>query len=163
MHMIGRFSSPFFAVLLAFGCSSSSSNGTTTSPATAFVGTWSRAGTVTTTCPGQAPSDAAFTGTLTITAGADANSIVGTESVHGCSTTYLVSGSVATAAAAQKCTFTNPKGGQSTSTNTSHTLTLSADGKTLSEASTGNVVVGEADGGAGVTCTVTSSGAFTKQ
>jgi hypothetical protein len=157
--------SPILYTALAAACSSSTAADSTpnNAAADAFVGTWARAGTVTTVCPGQSPTDTAFTGTLGIALGSATGSIVGTDSVNGCVADYTASGSVATARSGQTCTFTNARGGQSTLTNDTHTLTLSADGKTIAEASTGGVVIESPDGGKTTTCTSSSSGTFTKQ
>jgi hypothetical protein len=150
-------------VTMLAGCSSSS--GATTAPQPAaqpFVGTWARTGTSTTSCPGAQTTSADITGTLTIALGATGDTFVGTESVHNCTTSYTVSGNVATAAAGQSCSYANPKGLPTTSTASSHTLTLGADGKTLTLSTSGSLVIGGPDGGASTTCTTTAQGTFTK-
>jgi hypothetical protein len=143
---------------LIAGCSSSASDATPD-----FVGTWARTGTVTTMCAGQAATDNPITGNLVIALGTGADSLVTTDSVNSCMTTYTVSGRVASAMPGQMCMSTNARGGQNTLTNQSHRLTLSDDGKTITEAGMGSVVVVPAGGGASVTCTSTSHGTFTKQ
>ena len=148
--------------LFGVACSTSS----TTSgppPAQAFVGTWARSGTVTTACTGQAATQSVLTGTLDIAQGADGNTIIGTDSVNHCATSYSVSANVATATPGQTCTFTNAKGGQSTSTQGTHTLTLSSDGKTMTTSNSGTVKVGPPDGGVALDGTTQTDGTFTKQ
>jgi hypothetical protein len=107
------------------------------------------------------PDPTAITGTLTITSGSSAGTIsaLGTE---GCTTTYSVSGNVATAApAGQTCTVTNNAGGQGVRTNQSHTLTLSSDGASIAEAGTATIVRTDAMGKMTM-CTSSSQGTFTK-
>jgi hypothetical protein len=148
--------------LFLMACSTSSST-SAPPPAQAFVGTWARSGTTTTSCTGQAATQSALTGTLDIVQGADGNSIVSTDSVNSCVTNYSVSANVATATPGQTCTFPNAKGGQSTTTQGTHTLTLSSDGKSMVTSNASSVKVGAPDGGAELDCTTQTDGTFTKQ
>jgi len=148
-------------ITLAVGCSSS---GGDNSSAEAFVGTWARSGMVTTMCSGAAmATQTDITGTLVITLGSGDGAIVGTDSVNACVTHYSVSGKVASAAAGQTCMFMNARGGQSTSTGQTHTLTLSSDGKTISEAGMAMVMAAGPGGANVLNCTSSSAGTFTKQ
>jgi hypothetical protein len=127
------------------------------SGAAAFVGTWARSGSQTVTCPGGVTTNA-ITGDLVITEGTTAGTIVGTQP-DGCVTTYSVSGNVASAAAGQSCNTTTEAGVAETSTVVSHTLTLSADGSTLT--SVGDETL---DKTATMTmCTTVGMGTYTKE
>ncbi len=124
--------------------------------AAAFVGTWSRSGMQTVTCPaGTTMSN--IMGDIVVALGSASNAVVVTQP-DGCMTTYSVSGNVATATAGQSCNITTEAGIAETITVTSHTLTLSADGKTLM--SQGSDTIDKTT--TGVTCTGMSSGTFTK-
>jgi hypothetical protein len=149
--------------LVLVGCSSSSSSGTAPAAAQPFVGTWARSGTSTSSCPGQQPTSSDITGTLTIALGATGDTFNATESIHSCVSSYTVAGNVATEGAGQACNFLGPKGQQETSSANNHTLTLSADGKSLALSSTGTLVIGGLDGGPSTTCSTTAQGTFTKQ
>jgi hypothetical protein len=128
--------------------------------APAFVGTWARSGNEALTC-GPHELDASLDGNLVIALGTAASSIVATQP-GGCTTTYTVSGNVASAAAGQSCSVTTEAGIQSVATIITHTLTVSADGSTLAEASSASDVETFADGGV-ENCTLTTSGSFAKQ
>jgi hypothetical protein len=126
--------------------------------AAAFVGTWTRAGTATLTCPTGNPTTSSLTGNLVIALGSPTTTILGT-APDGCVTNYSVSGNVATAMVGEAYNETTEAGVAETITVVSHTLTLSADGETLT--STGSSII---DKTATMTmCTQTSSGTFAKQ
>jgi hypothetical protein len=127
------------------------------SGAAAFVGTWARSGSQTVTCPGGTTTNA-ITGNLVITAGTTAATITATQP-DGCATTYSVSGNVASASAGQTCNTTTEGGVAELTTVVSHTLTLSADGSTLT--SVGNETL---DKTATMTmCTTMGMGTYTKE
>jgi hypothetical protein len=127
------------------------------SSASAFIGTWARSGTQTVTCGTAAPTTSTLTGDLTIAAGSNPASIVGTIP-DGCVTTYTVAGMVATATPGEMCSITTEGGVAETTTVVSHTLTLSADGMTLTSVSNSTL-----DKTATMTmCTSASTGTFTK-
>lgn len=127
------------------------------SGAAAFVGTWARSGSQTVTCPGGTTTNA-ITGNLVIAAGTMAGTIAATQP-DGCATTYSVSGNVASAAAGQTCNTTTEAGVAEVTTVVSHTLTLSADGSTLT--SVGNEIL---DKTATMTmCTTMGMGTYTKE
>jgi hypothetical protein len=128
--------------------------------AAAFVGTWARSGEFAITCPGKPESDEAITGDLLIALGGGSDSIVATQP-DGCTLTYVVSGSVASAAAGQPCNSTIEGGTGSITTTVTHTLTLSSDGSSLAEASSDTVAFSLGDGGS-LDCTATSTGTFTR-
>ena len=128
------------------------------SGAAAFVGTWARTGTQTVTCPTGNPTTNMITGNLVITLGSASDSISGKQP-NGCVTNYTVSGNVATAAAGQSCNVTTEAGIAETDTEATHTLTLSADGTTLTSMSSGTL-----DKTATMTtCTTMASGTYMKQ
>jgi hypothetical protein len=119
-----------------------------------FIGTWTRSGTYTVTCPDGGVSTSALTGDLVIVEGVNDDALVATQP-DGCQTDYTVSGLVATATPGDTCTLPNTGYIQ---TNNTHTLTLtSAGASTLTEASTGTLNQN------GPICTETGSGTFTKQ
>jgi hypothetical protein len=74
-------------------------------------------------------------------------------------TSYSITGNVATATAGQSCNITTEAGIAETITVTSRTLTLSADGRTLT--SQGSDTIDKT--ATGVVCTGMSSGTFAKQ
>ncbi len=123
----------------------------------AFVGTWSRSGTQTVTCPGGATTSN-VAGQVVVALGSGVNTLVLTQP-DGCMTNYSVSGNVATATPGQACNITTEAGIAETITVTSRTLTLAADGKTLM--SEGSDTIDKT--ASGVTCTGVSSATFTKQ
>jgi hypothetical protein len=125
--------------------------------AAAFVGTWSRSGTETLTCPTGTPTTSMIKGDLVITLGATDGTIIGT-TADGCMTTFTVSGNVATASPGQTCNTTTDAGVAETITVNSRTLTLSADGNSVDVM--GNESVDKT--ASGVTCTRTGSGTYTK-
>lgn len=126
--------------------------------AAAFVGTWTRSGTQTVTCPGSPAMTTNLGGNLVIAAGSSSDTIVGTPP-NGCMTTYTVSGNVASAMAGDTCSLTTEAGIAETITTHSHTLTLSADGQSLTTAENATI-----DKTATMTmCTAVASGTFTKQ
>jgi hypothetical protein len=100
----------------------------------AFVGTWSRSGTQTLTCP-TGTTMVTLKGNLVIALGSSSDTIVVTQP-DGCMTTFTVSGNTATAMAGQSCTTTTDAGVTTDATVTTHTLTLSADGSTIMSQST---------------------------
>jgi hypothetical protein len=158
------------ALAAAIGCSSSSTSSGGTGTGTdaggggggggtiqdAFVGTWTRAGSVTIMCGNQAPMMSTLSGNLVLAAGSAANTLVGTQP-DGCMTTYTISGNTASESPNQKCMTT-----QGTTSNSSHTLTLSGDKKTLAETSQGLILESDPDGGM-MSCDLESMGTFTKQ
>jgi hypothetical protein len=138
------------------GVWSTADGGSAAGGAPAFVGTWARTGTQTISCPTGGPKTNMLMGNLVIVLGSAAGSIVGTQP-NGCVTNYAVSGDVATAAAGQTCSASTDAG-METVTVVSHTLTLSADGLTLT--SMGKETI---DKTATMTmCMSMSSGVYTK-
>jgi hypothetical protein len=125
--------------------------------AAAFVGTWSRSGMQTVTCPGGTTMSN-IAGQVVITLGSGSNTIVVAQP-DGCMTTYSVTGDVATATPGQSCNVTTEAGIAETITVTSHTLTLAANGQTLT--SQGSDTIDRT--ATGVMCTGMSSATFTKQ
>lgn len=140
----------------ADGGTSVADGGASVGPAS-FVGMWARSGTQTVTCPTGSPTMTTVGGNLNITLGTTSNTIVGTQP-DGCAVTYTVSGDTATAAAGQTCNVTLDGGAHETITVTSHTLTLSADGTTLTSMSSSSID----KLATGTTCTAMASGTFTK-
>ncbi len=126
----------------------------------AFVGTWSRSGTETLTCLTTHITEIPFSGDLVIALGTTAGTIVATQP-DGCVENYTVSGNVATTTAGQSCQATTEAGVASVSTIVTHTLTVSADGSTLTEAGSDNVAITFPDGGT-ESCTAASTGSFPK-
>lgn len=99
--------------------------------APSMLGNWIyAAGTTTRTCPGQSPTDAAPEGGLSIAAGQNGELIV----TEACPLRFTKSGRVATVVAGQSCSGSDGAGGQITFSKFNWTLTLSADGKSLTEA-----------------------------
>jgi hypothetical protein len=122
-----------------------------------FIGTWARSGTQTVTCGTAAPTTSMLTGDLTITAGSNPASIVAT-APDGCATSYTVVGMVATATPGESCNVTGEAGVAETVSVVMHTLTLSADGTTITSVGSSDI-----DKTATMTmCTATSMGTFTK-
>jgi hypothetical protein len=137
---------------------SMSDGGSVASGAGAFVGTWVRSGTQTVTCPTGAPTTSMITGNLVIALGSTTGAVTGTQP-DGCVTNYVVSGNVATAAPGQACNVTTEAGIAETDTVIAHTLTMSADGMTLTSMSSETI-----DKTATMTmCSAMSSGTYTKQ
>jgi hypothetical protein len=125
--------------------------------AAAFVGTWARSGSQTVTCPGGVTINA-ISGDLLITPGTTVGTIVGMQP-DDCLTTYSVSGNVASAAIGQVCNTTTEAGVAETTTVVTHTLTLSADGSTLTSVGDGTL-----DKTATMTmCTTMGMGTYTKE
>ncbi len=148
-------------VALICACSSSGSAPSVTG-VQAFVGTWVRSGTIVITCPGQPATTDLLTGNLTIAVSpAGSTSLIAAMQPNGCVTDYTVSGNVATEVAGQSCSTTNDAGLQTVLTNRTHTLTLSADGHTITESGQG--VLAETENGAIINCPDESSGTFAKQ
>jgi hypothetical protein len=148
------------ASLVLLGCSTSTSGAPSgSSDADAFVGTWARSGMTTLTCPGGTPAVTAVTGNLVITLGSTSGTIVST-SPEGCMGFFTVSGNLATAMTFVPCTIAGDATFDGVLTGTSHTLTLSSSGESLTEAFTGTLVKGS--GGTMETCNETATGTFTK-
>ena len=131
------------------GCSSSGSS------AADFVGTWQIVqGTGTENCGGTV-SAIPQTGSITIAAGTVPNTVVTTD-VDGCTNTFTVSGTSATASN-QRCTATSVTGVTIVQT-TNLVLTLSGSAMTRSESQT----LLESKNGQSVTCTVTATDTLTQ-
>jgi hypothetical protein len=156
--------------LVAAGCaSSSSSSGTDATGASAFIGTWNASGTNVVTCFDQATVTQDLTGTLAITAGPSSDTITASYP-DGCQLTFTVAGNVATIAPRSMiCQGAIDMGTIPTSEESiSHSLTLSADGHSLSEV--GNETVTEtlpptdasADASVVTECSWVTNGLYTK-
>jgi hypothetical protein len=140
------------------GVSDAGSNGDAASGPEAFVGTWARSGTETITCPTGNPNQVAITGNLVIALGSASNTITGT-TPDGCQTSYTVSGAVASATPNQTCNITTEAGVAEVLTVSSRTFNLSADGQTITAQGNGTLDKTATS----TTCTITSSGTYTKQ
>jgi hypothetical protein len=151
-----------FAAMTALVCACSSTTSSPPAPslASAFVGSWARSGTLTVTCPTGAPIITTLGNDLVITLGSTTGTIVAT-TPDGCMDSFTVSGTVATEGGGQTCTTMNDAGVTEDFMQTTHTLTLSADEQSLTEAAAGTVVRTVA--GKAATCMETSTGTFTKQ
>src|SRR5579859_3788734 len=143
-------------------CSTSSGGGGTGGPsAQAFAGTWARAVSFSLTCNGSTTTSQ-LGGNVTIVVNAGGNTIAAT-APNGCVANYTIVGSVASEQPGETCTQSTGDAGASLAvTESTHTLTLSADGKTLAESGSGTAVQTLADGTTNQ-CTDSSSGTFTKQ
>ncbi len=129
--------------LVAAGCASSSSpSNSDATGASAFIGTWNAGGSNVVTCFDQATVTQDLTGTLDITAGPSSDTVTASYP-DGCQLTFTVTGNVATIAPRSMiCQGAIEMGTIPTSEQSvSHSLTLSADGRTLSES--GNETVTE--------------------
>jgi hypothetical protein len=119
-----------------------------------MLGSWLySAGTTTRTCPGEAPTDAAPEGGLSIAAGQNGELVV----TEACPLRFTVSGNVATVVSGQSCSGADGAGGQITFSKLNWTLTLSADGKSLAEALDADETLSPA-GGPARTCRYTETG-----
>jgi hypothetical protein len=99
-----------------------------------MLGTWLYAsGKTTRVCPGEAGTDAPPEGAIVVNAGASDGELV-VDEPGACSLHFTRAGDVATIAAGQSCSGADGAGGTITFTNMTWTLTLSADGMTLTEA-----------------------------
>jgi hypothetical protein len=112
------------------------------------------------TCPGKT-TDVSLLGVSVIVLGSASGTLVETLP-GGCVLDYTVSGNVASASPGQPCSTTTEAGIPAVVTTTTHTLTLSADGDTLTEAASDGVAFSLGDGGT-EDCTQQSSGSFTKE
>jgi hypothetical protein len=151
--------------LLSFGgaaCSTTSGGGGVSGPAPqAFVGTWARAVTLSLTCSGTT-TQVQLGGNVTIAVNPGGTTIAAT-APNGCVANYTIVGSVASEQPGETCTGSFGDAGATLAvTDSTHTLTLSADGKTLAESGNGTAVKTLADGTTDQ-CTDTSTGTFTKQ
>lgn len=139
------------------GSSSGSGTGTAGSGASAnqgILGNWIyAAGTTTRVCPGEAPSVAPPLGGINIAA-AGAGEVTVTEA---CALRFKLAGNVATIVAGQGCSGADGNGGQIAFAKMEWTLTLSGDGRTLSEALSADQVLTPANGPAR-TCRYTEDG-----
>lgn len=94
-------------------------------------GQWTYAsGKTTRTCPGQAPTDAPPEGGMSIAPGTKGELVV----TEACPLRFTLKGRVATIVADQTCSGPDGAGGQIRFENMKWTLTMSPDGKTLTEA-----------------------------
>jgi hypothetical protein len=119
-----------------------------------MVGDWNYAGgTTTRTCPGQAPTPAPPEGGMSIAAGAKGELVV----TEACPLRFKLAGRVATIVAGQTCAGPDGAGGQIKFENMKWKLTLSADGKTLTEDLAADEIYLPAKG-ASRTCRYTESG-----
>jgi len=124
-----------------------------------FVGTWrTTSGTITTICPGYAPTTDPFTGTLTWSAGVSSDLVM--TDLNGCVTQADVAGATATGVPGQTCTTPDGAGGVYTVSLTGYTFVVSPDGHTATENSSGTLTyVGQ---GVSVVCSVNTTGAYQK-
>jgi len=124
-----------------------------------FVGTWrATSGTITTICPGYAPTTEPFTGTLTWSAGVSSDLVMADAS--GCVTQADVAGATATGLPGQTCSSSDGAGGVYTASLTGYTFVVSPDGHTATENSSGTLTfVGQ---GISVVCSVNTAGAYQK-
>jgi hypothetical protein len=137
--------------------------------AQAFVGTWKAGGTNIVSCFDQATVTQDLTGSLAITNGPSSDTITASYP-DGCQLTFTVSGNVAMIAPRSMiCQGALEMGTIPTSEESiSHSLTLSADGNTLSES--GNETVTEslpptdasADADVVIACNWVTNGVYTK-
>jgi hypothetical protein len=159
------------APLLGGGCASSSSTSDSSGAmgASAFVGTWKAGGTNIVSCFSEATITQDITGSLAITAGPSSDTI-NVAYPDGCQLVFTVEGNVAMVAPrSMTCQGSIEMGTIPTSEESiSHSLTLSADGHTLSES--GNETVTEtlpptdasADANVILECNWVTNGLYTK-
>lgn len=123
-----------------------------------FVGTWrATAGTVTTVCPGYAPSTDPVTNGVTWSLGVSSDLVAtGTD----CATMANVAGSTATGAPGLVCSSAVGDGVVATLTLTSYTFVISPDGHTATENESGGVTF-VADG-ATIPCTFNQTASYQK-
>jgi hypothetical protein len=113
---------------------------------TGMLGNWLYAtGKTTRVCPGEAGTDAPPEGEIVVNAGASDGELV-VDEPGACSLHFTRSGDVATIAPGQACAGADGAGGTITFSNMTWTLTLSADGKTLTEALTADETLAPAQG-----------------
>jgi hypothetical protein len=122
-----------------------------------FFGDWTyRSGTTTRACPGERPTDAPPEGEIVISAGRAEGELTVTEP-GACALRFTLSGHVATAVAGQACAGGDGGGGRIIFTKMIWTLTLSSDGRTLSESLAAKEELAPAHGPAR-TCAYTEAG-----
>lgn len=127
----------------------------------AFIGTWQYgAGSTTTlTCTGTAPRVSNNTGTFQLAAGTESDIIEVPDAGDTCAPTkFNISGSTATVVPGQSCT-TMDAGRTTVASLSSYTLTLGADGKSLTLTANGSATV---TGTTSVTCTISLMANATK-
>lgn len=108
-----------------------------------MLGDWVyAAGTTTRTCPGEVPSVAGPLGGIHVAAG-NAGEVIVSEA---CSLRFVLAGNVATVVSGQECAGSDGAGGQIAFSKLSWTLTLSNDGKTLSESLAADQILTPANG-----------------
>ncbi len=121
-----------------------------------MLGTWLYAsGKTTRVCPGEAGTDSPPEGAIVVNAGASDGELV-VDEPGACSLHFTRAGAVATIATGQSCSGADGAGGTITFTNMTWTLTLSADGETLTEALSADETLAPAQG-APRTCKFTES------
>jgi hypothetical protein len=119
-----------------------------------LLGDWLYAsGTTTRACPGEEPSPAPPLGGIHVAAG-DAGELIVSEA---CALRFKLAGDVATIVDGQECAGSDGAGGQIAFSKMSWTLTLSSDGKTLSEALSADQILTPSNGPAR-TCRYTEEG-----
>lgn len=119
-----------------------------------MLGDWVYAtGTTTRVCPGEAPSVATPLGGLNVAAGKAGEVMVS----EACSLRFKLAGNVATIVPGQGCSGPDGTGGQIAFAEMSWKLTLSRDGKTLTESLSADQVLTPA-GGPTRTCRYTEEG-----
>jgi hypothetical protein len=124
--------------------------GTTGSPGSmaGMFGSWLYAsGKTTRVCPGEAGTDSPPEGAIVVNAGSSDGALV-VEEPGACSLHFTRSGDAATSSPGQSCAGADGAGGTITFTNMSWTLTLSADGKTLTESLSADETLAPAQGAA---------------
>jgi hypothetical protein len=123
----------------------------------AWVGTWARTGTETVTCGSAAPTMDTLGGDVVIALGTSSGTITLKQS-NGCTFVFTVSGDVASVVAGQTCTEApNDAGVTNTITEGMHTLTLSADGTTITSVDSNT----EQKSNSQTVCTVTATATLT--
>jgi hypothetical protein len=121
-----------------------------------MLGTWLYAtGKTTRVCPGEAGTDSPPEGAIVVNAGPSDGELV-VDEPGACSLHFTRAGDGATIVAGQSCSGADGAGGTITFTNMTWTLTLSADGKTLTEALSADETLAPAQG-APRTCKFTES------
>jgi hypothetical protein len=125
-----------------------------------FVGTWrATAGTVTTICPGLGTFTDALTGNAVWSEGVGSD-LVSLTALTTCPLMAEVTSSTASGVPGQACTASDGAGGTSTVTFNGYTFVVSADGRTATENSSGQITF-VADG-ASVICSFNESGSYEK-
>lgn len=111
-----------------------------------MLGNWLYAtGKTTRVCPGEAGTDSPPEGAIVVNAGASDGELV-VDEPGACSLHFTRAGDVATIVAGQSCSGADGAGGTITFTNMTWTLTLSADGKTLTESLSADETLAPAQG-----------------